>query len=42
MEEQAIRFSVRELGIPVVHWDGEQSLDLSLAPSTRRVMVARR
>ena len=42
MEQQAIRFSLRELGIPVVHWDGEQSLDLSLAPFTRRVMVTRR
>jgi hypothetical protein len=26
----------------VVHWDGEQSLDLSLAPLTRRAMVTRR
>jgi len=42
MEQQAIRFSLRELGIPVAHWDGEQSLDLSLAPYTRRVMVTRR
>jgi uncharacterized protein (DUF58 family) len=42
MEQQAIRFSLRELGIPVVHWDGEQSLDLSLAPFTRRAMVTRR
>ena len=42
MEQQAIRFSLRELGIPVVHWDGEHSLDLSLAPFTRRVMVTRR
>jgi uncharacterized protein (DUF58 family) len=42
MEQQAIRFSLRELGIPVTHWDGEQSLDLSLAPYTRRVMVTRR
>jgi hypothetical protein len=25
-----------------VHWDGEQSLDLSLAPLTRRAMVTRR
>jgi hypothetical protein len=25
-----------------VHWDGEESLDLSLAPFTRRVMVTRR
>jgi uncharacterized protein (DUF58 family) len=42
MEQQAIRFSLRELDIPVVHWDGEQSLDLSLAPLTRRAMVTRR
>ncbi len=42
MEQQAIRFSLRELGIPVVHWDGRQSLDEPLAPYTRRVMVGRR
>jgi uncharacterized protein (DUF58 family) len=42
MEQQAIRFSLRELGIPVVGWDGERSLDESLAPYTRRVMVSRR
>jgi uncharacterized protein (DUF58 family) len=42
MEQQAIRFSLRELGVPVVHWDGEQSLDEPLAPYTRRVMVSRR
>jgi uncharacterized protein (DUF58 family) len=42
MEQQAIRFSLRELDIPVVHWDGKESLDLSLAPFTRRVMVTRR
>jgi uncharacterized protein (DUF58 family) len=42
MEQQAIRFSLRELDIPLVHWDGEQSLDLSLAPLTRRAMVTRR
>ena len=30
MEQQAIRFSLRELGVPVVDWDGEQS------PSTCR------
>ena len=29
-------------GIPLVHWDGEQSLDEPLAPYTRRVMVSRR
>jgi uncharacterized protein (DUF58 family) len=42
LEQEAIRFSLRELGVPVVHWDGEQSLDLPLAPYTRRVMVTRR
>jgi uncharacterized protein (DUF58 family) len=42
MEQQAIRFSLRELGIPLVGWDGEQSLDESLAPYTRRVMVSHR
>jgi uncharacterized protein (DUF58 family) len=42
LEQQAIRFSLTELGIPVVHWDGQQSLDVPLAPYTRRVMVAGR
>ena len=42
MEQQAIRFSLRELGIPLVRWDGEQSLDEPLAPYTRRVMVIHR
>jgi len=42
MEQEAIRFSLRELGIPLVRWDGEQSLDGPLAPYTRRVMVSRR
>jgi uncharacterized protein (DUF58 family) len=42
LEHQAIRFSLRELGIPVVQWDGEQSLDLPLAPYTRRALVTRR
>jgi uncharacterized protein (DUF58 family) len=42
MEQQAIRFSLTELGIPVVHWDGVQSLDEPLAPYTRRVMLAGR
>lgn len=41
MEQQAIRFSLRELGIPVVHWDGTTSLDEPLAPYTRRAMVTR-
>ena len=42
MEQEAIRFSLRELGVPVVHWDGVQSLDLPLAGYTRRPMAARR
>jgi uncharacterized protein (DUF58 family) len=42
MEQEAVRFSLRELGIPVVHWDGRQSLDEPLAPYTRRAMVNRR
>jgi uncharacterized protein (DUF58 family) len=42
LEQQAIRFSLTELGIPVVHWDGKQSLDEPLAPYTRRVMLAGR
>jgi uncharacterized protein (DUF58 family) len=42
MEQEAIRFSLRELGIPLVHWDGQQSLDEPLAPYARRVMVIRR
>jgi hypothetical protein len=42
MEQQAIRFSLRELGVPVVHWDGAEPLDLPLAPYTRRPLVVRR
>ena len=41
MEQEAIRFSLRELGIPLVSWDGRQSLDEPLAPYTRRAMVIR-
>jgi uncharacterized protein (DUF58 family) len=42
MEQQAIRFSLSQLGVPVVHWDGEESLDLPLAGYTRRPMANRR
>ncbi len=42
MEQEAIRFSLRELGLPVVPWDGGQSLDLPLAGYTRRPLVTRR
>jgi uncharacterized protein (DUF58 family) len=42
MEQQAIRFSLRELGVPVLPWDGVTPLDLPLAPYTRRPLVNRR
>jgi uncharacterized protein (DUF58 family) len=42
MEQDAIRFSLRELGVPVVSWDGVTALDLPLAPYTRRPLVTRR
>jgi uncharacterized protein (DUF58 family) len=42
LEQQAIRFSMVQLGVPVVHWDGQGSLDDQLAPYTWRVMVVRR
>ena len=42
MEQQAIRFSLRELGVPVVPWDGTAPLDIPLAPYTRRPVVTRR
>ncbi|MGD0239345.1 MAG: DUF58 domain-containing protein [Streptosporangiaceae bacterium] len=42
MEQDAIRFSLRELGIPVVHWDGVESLDLPLAAHTRRPLGVHR
>jgi uncharacterized protein (DUF58 family) len=42
MEQQAIRFSLRELGIPVTHWDGVSPLDLPLAAYARRPLVVRR
>jgi uncharacterized protein (DUF58 family) len=41
MEQEAIRFSLNELGIGVVHWDGQESLDLPLAPYTRRAQITR-
>jgi uncharacterized protein (DUF58 family) len=39
MEQEAIRFSLRELDVPVVPWDGIQQLDLPLAPYTRRPLM---
>jgi uncharacterized protein (DUF58 family) len=42
LEQEAIRFSLRELGVPLVRWDGKAPLDLPLAPYTRRPLVVRR
>ena len=42
LEQQAVRFSLTQIGVPVVHWDGVTSLDTPLAPYTRRVLVAHR
>ncbi len=42
MEKEAIRFSLHQLGVPVVHWDGVQSLDLPQAAYVRRPLAARR
>jgi len=39
LEQQAIRFSLTEIGVPVAHWDGQASLDEPLAPYTRRAIV---
>jgi uncharacterized protein (DUF58 family) len=42
LDQEAIRFSLRELGVPLVAWDGTAPLDLPLAPYTRRPLVTRR
>ena len=42
MEREAVNFSLGELGVPVVQWDGVQSLDLPLAAYSRRPLAARR
>ncbi len=42
LEQQAIRFSLTEIGVPVVHWDGVASLDEPLAAYTRRSIVVGR
>jgi uncharacterized protein (DUF58 family) len=39
MEQEAIRFSLRELGISVVRWNGTDPLDLPLAHYTRRPLI---
>jgi uncharacterized protein (DUF58 family) len=41
LEQQAIRFSLTQIGVPVAHWDGKAPLDEPLAPYTRRVLMVR-
>jgi uncharacterized protein (DUF58 family) len=41
LEQQAIRYSLTQIGVPVVRWDGKVGLDEPLAPFTRRVLVVR-
>ena len=36
LEQEAVRFSLTQIGVPVVHWDGISSLDEPLAAYTRR------
>jgi uncharacterized protein (DUF58 family) len=42
LEQQAIRFSLTEIGVPVTHWNGASSLDEPLARYTRRPIVVHR
>jgi uncharacterized protein (DUF58 family) len=42
LEQDAIRFSMKELGVPVVHWDGTTSLDGPLGSFSRRALVVHR
>jgi uncharacterized protein (DUF58 family) len=42
LEQQAIRFSLTEIGVPVTHWNGVSSLDEPLAAYTRRPIVVHR
>jgi uncharacterized protein (DUF58 family) len=41
LEQEAIRFSLTQIGVPVAHWNGKSSLDEPLAPYTRRVVIVR-
>ena len=42
LEQDAIRFSMKELGVPVVHWKGKDSLDGPLGAFSRRVLAVNR
>lgn len=41
LDRASLRFSLSQLGIPVARWSGEGTLDLALAPYTRRPLRGR-
>jgi len=41
LDRQAVRFVLRELGVPVVTWDGTQPLDLALTPLLQMPVAGR-
>ena len=42
LEQEAMRYSLTQIGVPVAHWDGQAPLDEPLAPYLRRKIVVRR
>ena len=42
LEQEAMRYSLTQIGVPVAHWDGQGPLDEPLAPYLRRKIVVRR
>ena len=41
LEQEAMRYSLTQIGVPVAHWDGRAPLDEPLAPYLRRKIVVR-
>jgi uncharacterized protein (DUF58 family) len=41
LEQEAMRYSLTQIGVPVAHWDGQAPLDEPLAPYLRRKIVVR-
>lgn len=41
LEQEAMRFSLMQIGVPVAHWNGQAPLDEPLAPYLRRKIVVR-
>jgi uncharacterized protein (DUF58 family) len=39
LEQEAMRYSLTQIGVPVAHWDGRGPLDEPLAPYLRRKIV---